>query len=220
MLLVLFGACEGEERREPDMATAYYPLGIGVYQVYDVKEKHYQVVSDAVEEHYQLQTLIIDSFSSVEGHDTYVMQRSKRATPADSWELVDTWSVRREHNDVVVSEGNTDFVKLRSPLTEGLEWNGNTYNSIGVDEYVVRDLGHSFDVNGTVFAKTVTVEQERLEDAIVFRDERAEVYAAGVGLIYKEVIQLAYCTSDECLGLQKVDEGIEMRIAIVDYGRQ
>ena len=76
------------------------------------------------------------------------------------------------------------------------------------------------DLNGMTFDNTITVEQEDNEDAIVFRDERKEVYALHLGLVYKELIQLNYCTDDVCLGQQRIDQGIEIRMVIKDYGKQ
>ncbi len=219
MLLILFGGCEGEEARVPDNGAAYFPLQTGVYQVYDVLEKRYEVAQAPQEFSYQLMTEIVDSFPSDAGHLTYVMHRARRQTESDPWEQLDTWSVRSEANGIIVAEGNTAFVKLALPVGEGNRWDGNAYNSIGKDEYQVRQMRYPFEVNGVTFGNTVTVEQERNEDPIVFHDERSEVYAAGVGLIYREVVQLDYCTANDCLGLRKIDEGIDMRITIVDYGR-
>jgi hypothetical protein len=127
--------------------------------------------------------------------------------------------VRKDGNEFVVTEGNVPFVKLKLPYSAMHRWDGNTYNSLGIDEYGYEKIAVSEVVNGISFENTVQVEQELNDDAIVFRDERKEIYAAGVGLVYKEIIQLHYCTDDACLGQQKVDEGKEMKMVIRAYGK-
>jgi hypothetical protein len=69
------------------------------------------------------------------------------------------------------------------------------------------------------FDNTFTVEQEQNEDFFVFNDERREVYARDIGLVYKKVVQLGYCTDDHCLGQQKIDHGFEMKLVIKQYGK-
>lgn len=150
----------------------------------------------------------------------YVIHRSKSTDTPGSWVSLDTWSVRRDGNTFVVAEGNTSFVKLIAPIEEGGKWDGNAFNTMDKDEYVARDVGKPFAVDDQTFDNTITVEQESNEDPIVFHDVRREVYAREVGLIYKKVVQLKYCTTNECLGLQRIDEGIELEMRIVDYGTQ
>jgi hypothetical protein len=50
-------------------------------------------------------------------------------------------------------------------------------------------------------------------------DERRNVYALNVGLVYREIIQLNYCTDDTCLGQQIIEDGMEMKVAIKQYGK-
>lgn len=220
IVLALMWGCGEDEKLAPDAGAAYFPLQTSVYQVYAVTETHYQVTSAPMTSEYELMTHVVDSFSSVTGEFTWVIHRSKRATGADSWELLDTWSARTDGNAIILSEENTAYVKLQFPLREGTEWDGNTFNSLGEDIYALKAVRRPLALNGVSFENTVTVEQELNEDRIVFRDERTEIYAENVGLVYREMVQLDYCTADACLGQQKVDEGVEMKMTIIDYGRK
>jgi hypothetical protein len=220
VFLTLLAACEGEESWNPVDAGAYFPLQKGLYQIYSVEEVQYSVAEEPQERVYELMSEIVDSFPSGENQYTYVIHRSARDSGADPWELLDTWAVRKNANEVIVSEGNISYVKIRFPLLNENKWDGNVLNSLGKDEYALADIGEPAQFNGKSFPTTITVEQERNDDVIVFRDERKEVYAKDAGLVYKELIQLHYCTADDCLGQQKVEEGIEMKMVITDYGRK
>ena len=70
------------------------------------------------------------------------------------------------------------------------------------------------------FNSTLKVIQEYNPDSIVMRDERSEIYAENVGLIYKESIILHYCTENECLGKQIIEQGIDFRQELIGYGNE
>ncbi|HEX8037884.1 MAG TPA: hypothetical protein VF490_01980 [Chryseosolibacter sp.] len=217
-LLALLWGCEAEKPRPLASGTEYFPLAKGQYQIYSVQEVHYLSGSEPRTLNYELMTVVADSFPSPDGQYIYVIHRSTRENDSMAWQALDTWSVRKEDSRVTVSEGNTPFVKMIFPVREGTRWDGNTFNTLGNDEYVLTSAGRPLEVNGMTFEKTATVEQERNGDLIVFRDERSEVYAFEVGLVKKEIIQFHYCTDDACLGQQVIDEGIEMKMEIKEYG--
>ncbi|MEX1238669.1 MAG: hypothetical protein WEB30_03100 [Cyclobacteriaceae bacterium] len=217
LFLALFAGCHGEETSVLDSGAAYFPLQTGVYQVYTVHEVRYQDSAEPEVLNYELMTEVVDSFPSGDSH-TFVLHRSRRFAEADPWEVLDTWSVRREGNKLVVSEGNVPIVKLLFPVRAGTQWNGNTYNSMGEDIFAYEDIGRRMEFNGMTFENTMTVEQEFNEDLIVHYDARKEVYAHGAGLVYKEVTQLNYCTEDHCLGQQEIENGTELKMEIREYG--
>lgn len=218
LFLALAGACREEDNVGPGTNDIYFPLRTGFYQVYHVNEVRYSVSSEPSIAAYEIMTEVADSFPSAANEVTYVIHRSRRDSETQPWEILDTWSARREGNDLIVSEGNVAFVKLRFPVRDGVRWNGNSYNAGAPDEYEFTDLGQRLEVNGLTFEETVRVEQESNEDLIVYRDVRSETYAPGVGLVYREITQLNYCTDDHCIGQQKIDHGIELKMTISDYG--
>lgn len=217
--MALVAGCEAEESTSLDTGSAYFPFKKGVYQVYSVNEIRYSAIAEPETLAYELMTEVVDSFPSPQGQYTYVIHRSRRSTETDPWEALDTWSARKDNSEAIVSEGNTAFVKVIFPIRSGTRWNGNAFNTLENDEYELKDIDQPFEVNGMTFEKTLTVEQERNEDFIVFRDERQEVYALDVGLVYKVITQLNYCTDDNCRGQQKIDSGIEMKLVIKQYGK-
>ena len=218
VILALLTGCGGEDPDHPDTGSAYFPLEKGVFQVYSVHETRYSGASEPQVMVYELMTEVVDSFPVPDGY-SFVIRRSRRMTEDSPWDVLDTWSARKDSREVIVSESNTPFVKAIFPVKSGTRWNGNEFNTLGADEYEIAKAGEPFEVDGMRFDKTFTVEQEKNEDIIVFNDERREVYARNVGLIFKEVIQLNYCTDDDCLAQQKINNGVEMKILIKEYGK-
>jgi hypothetical protein len=220
ILTLLAVSCSSHEFKPADIGLEYFPLRAGYYQTYTIDEVLYSEVAEPETLAYQLKVQITDSFPNNDGTFTYVLHRSKRPDANSAWENLDTWSVRGDDRELIVNEGNIPFVKLTFPLKRGNAWNGNKFNSHDEDEYEVVALDQSFTAGGTIFDKTLTVLQENNEDLIVFLDERKEVYARGVGLIYKEAKQLHYCTADNCRGQQKIESGSVFKQELIEYGNQ
>lgn len=222
VFLTLLTGCDGEKIIPPDREGAYFPLQKGIFHVYAVHEVIHRPGEDPEERDYEIRSEITDSIPSALAPDqyAYVIHRTIRESDAYAWEPLDTWSVRKDDREIVVAEGNVAFVKIRFPLTNDNVWDGNAFNTLGKDEYTYRDIHKRAEVDGMSFEKTITVEEEANDDRIVFRDERKEVYAQDVGLVFRELIQLHYCTANDCLGQQKIDYGIEQQIVIREYGRR
>lgn len=195
----------------------YMPLRKGLYHIYEITGTLYSVTDPPAELHYELKTVVVDSFQHEMGGYTYVIHRFIREDESDSWVYEDTWSARVDNNRAVVSEGNTDFVKLRFPASQGIEWDGNAFNTLDEDEYTILSKGKAYTAGTMSFDDCVEVEQNFLDDVIVMTDIRYEVYARGVGLIERKETILNFCTSN-CQVFGSIEYGIEYTQAIKEYG--
>jgi hypothetical protein len=219
-MLILAIGCDGDEYTAPEIGLEYFPMQTGAYQIYSVEKTEYSETNDPVTEEYEMRVEVVDSFPSTVDELTYVIHRSTRNNPNEDWTALDTWSVRGNDREVVVNEGNVPYVKLIFPVREGSKWNGNKYNTQPLDEYELTDLKSSFEtMEGTTFDNTLTVVHENDDDIIVFRDQRKEVYALDVGLVYREIVQIHYCVDDFCHGQQIIENGIEYRQTLKAYGK-
>lgn len=216
----LFGSCQPETPSTPPDTVDYFPLITGQYIIYDVAEQRYSFTAAPVSLIYQRKEVTGSAYADVTNQPAYRIFRYRRTTESQPWQLDSVWSTRRSRTDAIRTENGRDIVKIVFPVTENARWNANRLNSMGADEYELRNVGRPFSVSGMTFGETATVVQQD-DSTLVGQDKRREVYAGGVGLIYKEVIQLQFCTdSPGCIGKNQVVYGLQQIYCIRSYGRE
>jgi hypothetical protein len=215
---ILAVSCDSSDDEKPrDTGTAYFPLRKGLFQIYDVQEIKYTLgVPETLV--YELKTVVTDSFKNAEGNYSYVIERSKRNAGQIDFSYLDTWSARRDNREAVMNEENISFLKLKFPVLEGEQWNGNIYNSLGEDTYLLETTDAPFVSNGIEYLDCLVIEQHDNQDFVVAFDRRKEVYAKDIGLVYRIADQLSYCTVGTCLGKQQVESGLMYLQTIKAHG--
>lgn len=196
----------------------YFPYTKGNYQIYSINETQYSISADPLERQYELMVMVVDSFLNAENDYVYVLHRSTRDDASKSWVYLDTWSATVNSLRAVVSEETLPLVKISFPASVGRKWDGNAFNTQEKDEYKIITKGPHTTPTDT-FEDCITVEQEDNKDFIVFLDKRTEVYARYVGLVYREVVNLHYCTVN-CTELQQIEYGIMYTQTLKEHGVQ
>ena len=224
MMATIFAlSCDSENNNVvvADKPTDYFPLRKGVYQIYDVHEVVY-TLGVAAEKTYQLKTVLVDSIDQEDGSYAYVQYHYNRPTNDKDWVYVSTWAIEADDLELIANEANTVYLKYRFPPGQGYRWNGNLYNSMDEDEYVLEEAKISQTVAGVNYHDCLIINQHDSQDFVVFLDQRKEIYARNVGLVSKDVRQLHYCTTTEsgCLGQQVVDEGVEYTQTLTMHGQE
>lgn len=229
-LFCLFIRCSEEDPISTDIGLDFFPLHTGDSWIYEVDET--AIIQSATEvTNYQLRVTVIDSVKNIYGGHTFTLKHEKRASEIDLWESFETWTAEVTGSRLIQNESNVSFVKLAFPLFEGGKWDGNEFNNLpnhgnlfndkNSDVYQVFEFDQSVSLStGLDFSETATVNQNSFVDAIVGKDERKEIYARNVGLVYKEITQLEYCSTPDCLGQQKVDKGVILIQTLKSYASQ
>lgn len=232
LLTLFFCKCSSDSELSIKNDAEYFPLSIGAFYLYDIEETRYSVISGQEDFIYQLKMTIADSFKNNAGGTTYVIQREKRDDPSMEFEYIDTWSARVEATQVVVSEGNTSFIRLVFPISAGRQWNGNALNNLQGEEscgdnmnftcdlYRIESIGEPFQLNEMLLSETIEIVQSNNIDVIVKEDVRKEIYVRNIGLVYKESSVINYCTVGSCIGQQQIDDGYIWKQSLIEYGKE
>lgn len=209
----------GEEEVVQKRDTEYFPLQTGFFQIYSIQETIYTELDPPLELSYELKTEVVDSFANMEEGFTYVIYRSTRNSESDPWVFQESWSARTNTQQIVLIEGNISYIRIALPAFKNKQWDGNALNTQEEDIYVIETVGKSYELNATLeFDDTVVINQES-ESNNLFRDEREEVYARNIGLIYKKSVVLNYCDEVPCFGQQIINDGVEYLQVLKEYGQ-
>ena len=212
----------------------YFPLEVGnswTYQldsiIYDNKGSRVDTISQVLRED------ITESYTDPSGDTAYRVARYRQKTNG-LWEVTDIWSASLDDRLAYRTEENLRFAKLSFPVEEGVAWDGNAfmdeevivkvagepirvYQNWGDYRYV--SAGVSESIGDLSFDAVCTVEQVDLEDKIT-RRYSMEKYAAGVGLIYREMIILNTQQFDsEDPWEEKAEEGFILRQSLISFQR-
>ncbi|WP_234733360.1 hypothetical protein [Tellurirhabdus bombi] len=217
-LLVLLSFCliTCQSKTEP-VAAGYdfFPLETGRFWIYDVTEQQYSLGAAPINRTYQIREELTTSL----GAATYRLERSRRSTENQAWQPDSISSVRLSHDQLIRTDNNLDYVKLIFPVDDQSLWNGNAFNTLGADDYQFRNMRQPFSVLNQTFPETVTILQQN-DSTLVNQDKRVEVYARTVGMIYRERIQLQFCSSTpSCVGSGQIDFGIRQFVRLRSYGK-
>lgn len=203
--LVLLGGCQTEVIKPvPDEAgTQYYPLRAGDYWIYRVVETRYrnqlawQPGDSSV---YFVREQIDTIYQDLTGQPAYQFTRSRRPSATAAWGADSVFVVNKSASDVRLYYNNVRWVPFVFPVLDGKKWNAHVFNvnsqvtnPAQADYYTFAAPGQPFTVGDTTYQNTVKVIQRFNENAIE-RQDAYEVYAYGVGRIYKQVLAFDYCS--------------------------
>ncbi|MFC5407974.1 hypothetical protein ACFPMF_01545 [Larkinella bovis] len=196
----------------------YFPLETGLFRIYDVTEQRFSLNGPPTTHTYQLRELISQSYDDPSIGTSFRVERTRRANDLDNWQPDSARTVRLWEDQLIQTENNIPYVKLIFPVMPQ-KWDGNAYNALGEDEYQLRHTGQPLTVLNQSFAETATVVQQN-DSTLVNQDKRLEVYARNVGLIYKETVQLQFCSaSPACVGKAQIDYGFRQYLRLRSYGK-
>lgn len=223
-----FTACE-KENEKPSDSNDYFPLQVGKYILYDVDSVDYDNASKTTYiNSYQMRYEVVDSFVDNAGRVSYTINVYERPKSDVAFTPRDVIHVTKTERGVEWTQSNAKLLKLAFPISEDTRWMGVTYidqREPGMDEYnpqrynwrfYYSNIGAEFDPGNNPFYKTVTVNgideatNEPGDTVYADRNYYQEVYAAGVGMVYRERIYWVWDIEAQ------YKNGYELRMRAVD----
>ena len=187
--------------------------------------------SALIEKSYLAKDSIESAFSDNEGRLSYRIFRFLTDTAAlQPWSFSTTFYATPTDNTIEYVDNNLRFLKLHAPVVEGYSWLAHSFidtrsasSTLGyLDdwEYEYRDLNLPFTVFNTSYDSTVTVFQHDettpegpFDPANYYQLNKAsEVYAKGVGLIYKDFLHWTWQTTPPPSKYEDGSYGVRLRL--------
>jgi hypothetical protein len=221
-MLALWGC--SSETLSPDIANlgaTYFPLDTGSYRIYDVERIEYVFSGDNDTSRFFMKEVVADTFASLAGETAFRIERFVSESLKGDYQLDSVWVAYNNLSQAVLIENNIPFIKLVFPVREGLKWDGNSLNAMEEDTYEMIELNRPFALSDTLnFDKTLQVVQEVDDDHLIRSENRFEIYAENIGLIYKNTTILNFCDETDCIGQGIIETGIDYRMELVTYGKE
>jgi hypothetical protein len=226
-LTILLGSCTKKQVKSDDsiLGLDYYPTNKGKYVVYDVDSTVYvQLTKDTLTYKYRVKEKITDSFTDNEGKQALRMERYvKKYNPNKSydsipWTIKEVWMVNADNKSVQVVESNVRYTKLIFPVQENATWNGNANNTLGDWDYSYNYIEKTEVINKNKIESVLMVRQKLYSTGISYQSY-AEKYAKGIGLVYREIYDVASGTIQFGVPvLNRIESGIVYKQNFVSMG--
>lgn len=207
----------------PDLGYDYYPATAGSYIEYDIDSTAYTPLPvDTIYAKFRIKEVIEETFTDNQGRPALKIVRYKKnyspTIPYSqmSWTLQDVWMSNKTSTTAEVVEENVRFVKLVFPVADDITWNGNAQNTIGDWEYKYSNTDQPAAYGTLAFDKTVQVNQKKFVSLLAYQ-YYTEKYARGVGLLYKEIIDIKSQHNVNLPIMDRIEEGVVYKQTIVDY---
>lgn len=187
LLALLLLGCKEESVPATDetrlLGKEYFHLEVGASATYQVSKVLHKELAEDEYYSYQLRQVVADVFEE-DGYDLYRLELFVRANALDVWRLDSVWTIRDEGQRIVHVENNLPLLKAVLPLSEGAFWNGNVYNTLRAQDYVVEAMGKPYQAKGKAFDDALIIRQANSK-SLINKDFRKEVYVKGKGLVHK-----------------------------------
>lgn len=237
LVLVALAGCTDSAEPDPSlMGYQYYPLAVGDYRVYFVTDIRYKFnIGDTTR--FQIREEVKSTFVDQTNTLNYRIERSLRSNSSSQWVSDSVFVVSKSLTNVLLTKNNTKRVKLIFPVKFGKTWAGDAYNDrirTNYDEpkepYAYAAVHEPFEFNqkqlllkgaALRYDSTATVLQGTNE-SVIRLDDRKEVYAAGVGMVYRLFNRANYarCFPEDCeFGEKYKLDGQERHEVLVEHGK-
>jgi hypothetical protein len=208
-MAILICGCNKSNPLQTDTPGDYYPMHVGNYIIYRMDSlKFINVGSADTLISYLAKEIVEDSITDNLGNPSYrVVRYLSDTTGTSEWIPSIAFMVTPLKTSVEVVENNLRFIKMVSPVQDGISWLGNAYIDTKSDNslvpymdgwnYTYANTGMPFEVLAGTVPQAVIVNEANditgLGDGsytqTIFSEE---VYGKGIGPIYKKFLYSVY----------------------------
>jgi len=227
-IILLITACKKTEISSIIDIKELYPLQVGkvfIYRMDSTRQVNFQLATA----YYIAKDSVVSTFLDNQGRTSYIIYRYIRDTAQKlPYTYSDTYYAVLDKDKVEYVDNNKRFITLVNPVSLNSSWYGNKYldpsqlnitNNTSYDNwnYKYIDCNDSFSVIKGTFPNTYTVLQkadssgEFDPSALSSKIYSVEVYAKGVGMIYKEINVYFYQSG------QYEDGSFAVKLNLIDY---
>ncbi|MBC7888648.1 MAG: hypothetical protein H7Z13_12275 [Ferruginibacter sp.] len=213
----------------------YSPLVVGKFITYQLDTFKYLKfgVKDTIVT-YQVKHVIDALINDNLGRPAYRIIRYIRKTPQQPWLPDNSFTTVNTGTSLEFIENNQRFLKLKLPVRDGYSWKGNTYidtyslNStvryLDDWDYMYEGINEPLNLGNIHLDSTLTVNQR---DEVIGipsnptsyseRNVGLEVYAKGIGLVYRKFLHTIFQPATPGVGAAYTDDSYGVTFTMIDH---
>lgn len=176
----------------------YFPVKSGSISRFTVTKTIYKPSLSPQVSQYQIQSAIGEAFKITDNQTANRIEYSSKWSQSD-WRTDSSAAIWRTADKAFAQEHGQTIIKMYFPMSEGLSWNGNSYNQGAEQPFRCIDKGKPKQIGLQYFPHTVTIIMQQ-DSTLLSKNKYIEIYAAGVGLVATEKIHVKYCYTPDCSG--------------------
>lgn len=234
-IFTIFYSCKKETETFPSLTLQeYFPLTTGSVFYYRLDSIVIAPFGTSlITKYYEAKDSIESEFLDNTNRKSFRIFRFIRDTLAvQSWRFAATYVATADTSKKQLEfvDNNFRFIKLKLPTTEFFTWKGNSFidtKSINstvqyLDDwnYEYKNVGSNYSVKNKIYSNTITVEQNDETNPLgpfnpasfQTRNFGEEVYAKGIGLIYKNFLHWTWQTTPPPAKYEDGSYGIKLQL--------
>ncbi|UOQ51635.1 hypothetical protein [Hymenobacter cellulosivorans] len=209
VLALAVAGCQTDSVPGPQSGADYFPLEVGRYRIYAVSDTlwtNFQRTATS----YQFREMITDRINDATGQPGYRIVRAKRMLPTDLWRDDSVMFVAATDNALLLTRNNRRSVELVFPVQPDRSWNMYAFSLVDTALYTMNLDNRRYQDVAQPFAasaggKTYRYDQTLTTALVVnnnnaygadddyYRSTYEQVYAKGVGPVYRARRRFSYC---------------------------
>lgn len=213
----------------------YYPVPVGRVLIYRLDSTVIPPFGTSLEvRSYHAKDSIESQFMDNLGRTSYrVFRYTTDTLEQQAWQYVQTYYITPTQTTIEVNEDNLRFIKLTSPVTTDQTWEGNSFidtksaNSpvryLDGWQYVYQNINQPYTVvKGTLDSTITVLQQDETSPDGPFdpnsyqqRNYSVEVYAKGIGLVYKDFLHWTWQTDPPPAAYD--DDTYGIKLSLIEY---
>ena len=199
-----------------DDISMYFPLFTHEFSLYEKYSKQYNTDGSIIFDTSYVKIITGIPYMDNEGNNSFPLYYYSKPKDLPSWLEEKTIAVKIVNGIVMINDNTKQLVALSIPLVNENTWDVNVFNTDDPDEYKIINKGESY----LDFSNTLTILQEDNQDFFLQLDQRKEIYAQSIGLVFQEKKIINYCTENNCFGQQIIDSGYEEMMVLIERGKE
>jgi hypothetical protein len=216
LVSIILHSCKEETIDAVPTSYNYFPADNGRWVEYTVDSIYHSENDNNNDDsvysyHFEIREVIDSSFIDGSGLENQVIKRYRRTDSLSAWTITDVWTQKLTPTSAYRTEDNVAFHKLSFPINSTITWNGNDANTYEEEIYYYDFFHQSHSVNSLSFDSALSVIQID-ENNFIEKIYGQEIYAAGVGLIFKQRDDLGKFN-----GI--IVKGLEYKMMVKSFGK-